>query len=38
MRIMLDTNVIISGFAFQSKKIMDMTRWIGEHRRSGYPA
>lgn len=33
MRIMLDTNVIISGFAFQSKKIMDMTRWIGEHHQ-----
>ena len=27
---MLDTNVLISGFAFQSRGIIEMTRWIGE--------
>ncbi len=31
MRIMLDTNVLISGFAFRSRTIAEMTRWIGEH-------
>lgn len=30
MRIMLDTNVLISGFAFRSRTIMEMTRWISE--------
>ena len=30
MRIMLDTNVLISGFAFHSSRIMEMTRWISE--------
>lgn len=30
MRIMLDTNVLISGFAFHSRAIMNMIRWIGE--------
>ncbi|MBR2798715.1 MAG: putative toxin-antitoxin system toxin component, PIN family [Clostridia bacterium] len=30
MRIMLDTNVLISGFAFHSQNLMEMMRWIGE--------
>ena len=30
MRIMLDTNVLISGFAFHSHNLMEMMRWIGE--------
>jgi len=33
MRIMLDTNVLISGFAFYSRRIMEMTRWICEHHQ-----
>ena len=31
MRIMLDTNVLISGFAFHSRSIMEMVRWISEN-------
>lgn len=30
MRIMLDTNVLISGFAFHSRSLMEIMRWIGE--------
>ncbi len=30
MRIMLDTNVLLSGFAFRSRSIAEMTRWISE--------
>ncbi len=30
MRIMLDTNVLISGFAFHSQSLMEMMCWIGE--------
>jgi len=30
MRIMLDTNVLISGFAFHSHSLMEMMRWISE--------
>lgn len=33
MRIMLDTNVLISGFAFGSARIREMTRWITEHHQ-----
>lgn len=33
MRIMLDTNVLISGFAFGSRKIKEMTRWICENHQ-----
>ena len=33
MRIMLDTNVLISGFAFHSRSIMEMTRWITERHQ-----
>lgn len=33
MRIMLDTNVLISGFAFSSQTIMNMIRWIGEEHQ-----
>jgi len=30
MRIMFDTNVLISGFAFHSQSLMEMMCWIGE--------
>ena len=33
MRIMLDTNVLISGFAFHSRSIMEMVRWISENHQ-----
>jgi putative PIN family toxin of toxin-antitoxin system len=33
MRIMLDTNVLISGFAFNSTHIREMTRWITEQHQ-----
>ena len=33
MRIMLDTNVLISGFAFRSRSLMEMTRWITERHQ-----
>ena len=33
MRVMLDTNVLLSGFAFRSKGIEEMTRWICERHQ-----
>ncbi len=33
MRIMLDTNVLISGFIFGSSRIREMTRWITDHHQ-----
>ncbi len=33
MRIMLDTNVLISGFAFGSTRIREMTRWITDNHQ-----
>lgn len=33
MRIMLDTNVLISGFAFHSRGIMEMVRWITDNHQ-----